>query len=137
MQVETETITVKTDATETLVQITGKIQDVLADASIEEGVCAVMSQHTTAGLLINEPEEGLRRDIIDNLDRLFPKDGSYKHNTRMDDNAHAHLSQIAVSPDHVIPVADGRLQLGTWQEIMLVERDGPRQRTVTVTVLGS
>ena len=85
---------------------------------------------------MNEAEPGLLEDILDYLSGLTRPGGPWRHN-RIDDNAHAHLGQATIGHHASIPLGGGRLLLGTWQRILLVEMDGPRTRRLIVTVLGT
>jgi len=96
-----------------------------------EGVCCVYVQHATAAVVINEnadPNIGL--DLLDALAALVPE-GKWRHD-RIDDNAAAHIKAAILGPGETIPYRDGRLLLGRWQSVMLVELDGPRERRVLV-----
>ena len=115
--------------------ITGEVAKAVSDSGVGDGLVLLFTNHTTTGLYINEPENGLVRDVESVLCRLVPVSGSYLHD-RVDDNAASHIQSILLSPSLVVPVEGGRLSMGTWQSIFLAERDGPRTRTVTIRVLG-
>ena len=122
------TFEVRTDDRVTTVDITDRVAETLpADA---EGTVTVFVQHTTAGLSINEAESRLLSDIERALEVLVSETG-WDHD-QLDGNADAHLRSMLLGRDVTVPVTDGRLDLGTWQSILLVECDGPRTRTVTV-----
>ncbi len=113
----------------TSVDVTDRVAGQLpADAN---GTCTVFVRHTTAGLSVNEAEPRLLEDIETALAALVPETG-WEHD-ELDGNADAHLRSMLLGRDVTVPVADGRPDLGTWQSILLVECDGPRTRTVTVT----
>lgn len=95
--------------------------------------CLVFVPHTTAAITINEFEPNIKQDYSDFFSRLAPP-ADYLHN-KVDDNAEAHLLSAIINSSVVIPVQDGELALGTWQRILLVEGDGPRDRSVYVQVL--
>lgn len=120
---------VSTDAAVEVVDITDQVSAILPTE--HTGTCTVFVPHTTAGVTINEPESGLLTDIERLLRSLVPDDDDYTHD-RIDDNATAHLRSILLGSDVTVPVTDGRLDLGTWQSILLVEGAGPRQRRVRV-----
>lgn len=96
------------------------------------GTCTVFVRHTTAGVVVNEAESRLLSDVESFFADLVP-DGEWEHD-RIDDNAASHLRALLLGPSVTIPVADGQLDLGTWQSVLLVECDGPRTRTVSVRV---
>ncbi|MEF8780650.1 MAG: secondary thiamine-phosphate synthase enzyme YjbQ [Haloferacaceae archaeon] len=110
--------------------VTDRVEGVLpADA---DGVATVFVRHTTAGVVVNEPESGLLGDVESFLSELVPDEG-WSHD-RIDDNADAHLRAMLLGESVTVPVRDGELALGTWQAVLLVECDGPRSRTVDVVV---
>lgn len=116
-----------------MIDITERVRAFVGDADIEEGICSVYVAHATAAVVINEnadPNVGV--DILDALDRLVPE-GGWRHD-RIDDNAAAHIKAAILGPGETIPVRDGRLLLGTWQAIMVVELDGPKDRRVILTL---
>ncbi|MDY6778502.1 MAG: secondary thiamine-phosphate synthase enzyme YjbQ, partial [Candidatus Nanohaloarchaea archaeon] len=122
-----------------LVRITDEIQSFVREAVIDEGILLVFSQHTTAGIIVNEDEPGLQEDVLTHLDEVAPPDNEYRHNQRgpgHDENADSHLKTIMTGADAVLPVENSRIQLGTYQQIFLVETDGPRERTVGCYLLG-
>ena len=121
------------DRTE-VVDVTDRVADEIPDDAT--GVCTVFVRHTTAGVVLQESESGLLADIEDFVENLVPSDGDYRHD-RIDDNADAHLRATVLGESVSVPVEDGELALGTWQAVLFVECDGPRRRTVEVTVTES
>ena len=123
--------TVETERRMQVIDVTDRIESIIpADAS---GLCTVFVRHTTVGVCVNEGEPQLLRDVEAFLGDVVADDG-WRHD-ELDDNADAHLRALLVGSDVTIPVEDGRLALGTWQSVLLVECDGPRRRTVSVTLL--
>lgn len=118
-----------------LVNITEQVEEVVEKSGVKNGLCLVYAPHATVAIIANEDEPGLKQDIINWLEREFPRNGSWKHNL-IDDNASAHLASAFSSSYRLFPVKDGRLIRGTWQSIFLVEMDGPRRRRILVEVLG-
>ena len=117
-----------------LINITSEIQKVLAESKVAEGICLVFVPHATAALLLNEDEEGFKADVETLLENWMPE-GDWEHN-RIDNNATAHLASAFIGQSKAVPIVGGRLQLGTWQEIFLVELDGPRgSRRVIVKII--
>lgn len=111
------------------------ITDMISSAkTIKDGVIVIHIPHTTAGLMINENESNLRKD----MERFFGSlaKGEWQHNT-IDNNAEAHLVSSTLNSSISIPVESGELALGTWQSILFVELDGPRQRSVYLKELES
>ena len=108
-------------------QVTGEV------AAIETGICTVFVHHTTAALSINEAEPRLLDDIKEFVTTLSAPDG-WVHDA-LDGNADAHLRTSLIGRSVSIPIRDGELALGTWQSILLIEGDGPRKRSVSVTAV--
>ena len=116
-----------------MIDITSHVADVVRQAGNETAVCSVYVPHATAAIAINEnADANLCDDVLRALDKLVPQ-GIWRHD-RIDDNGAAHIKACFLGPGEVVPVRNGRLLLGTWQAIMLVEFDGPRERRVVVTV---
>lgn len=115
------------------IDLTADVARVVAEAGVEEGTCTVFVPHATAAIVINENDDpNLCTDLLDALGKLVPE-GVWRHD-RVDNNGAAHIKAAILGPSETIPVRNGRLQLGTWQAIMLVDLDGPRQRRVIVAV---
>ena len=126
-------ITVRSRERYEVIDLTSEVARLVAEAGIEEGICSVYVPHATAAIVINENDDpNLCTDLLDALDKLVP-DGMWRHD-RVDRNGAAHIKAAILGPGEAIPVRDGRLLLGTWQAVMLVDLDGPRQRRVIVTV---
>src|SRR5689334_24730376 len=116
-----------------MLDITREVARIVADSQGKEGLCSVYVTHATAAIVINENDDpNLCEDVLDALDKLIPE-GKWRHD-RVDDNGAAHIKAALLGPGETIPVRNGELVLGTWQAIMLVELDGPRDRRVIVTV---
>ncbi|NJE29668.1 YjbQ family protein [Thermococcus sp. 18S1] len=117
-----------------IVDITPEVQRLVYRSGVKHGIAVVFVRHTTTGLMINEAEGGLLRDIKARMKELVPEDAGYAHD-RIDSNAHAHLrATLFLNPEVVVPIDGAELQLGTWQRILFIELDGPRRRKVQVMV---
>lgn len=128
-----ETLRVRTRKKFEVVDLTREVADVVARAAVAEGICTVFVRHATAAIIINEnADPGFRLDVVAALDKLFPE-GIWEHD-KVDDNGAAHLKAAFLGPSETIPIRDGRLLLGRWQGIALVECDGPREREIVVDV---
>lgn len=124
------------------IDLTDYINEHLRVNAVESGTVTVFSQHTTAAIKINEAEELLVEDFKQMLRELCPSERGYNHNDMSrrkppiapDErpNAHSHLMHLLLSTSETIPVIDGRLALGTWQRVFMVELDGPRERQVVI-----
>ena len=124
---------VRTTRRETLVDVTHQVAELVRAGALSVGAVVVSSPHTTAGITVNEnADPDVARDILAGLEPLCPREGDWRH---FEGNSDAHLKTALVGSSATLPVADGRLELGTWQAIYLAEFDGPRTRRVTVTLL--
>lgn len=126
-------IEVQTSQETELVDITERVKEIVRGAGARDGFCVIHALHTTTGIIVNENEARLREDILSALDKAVPKGAGYQHD-QIDHNAHSHLRAILLGPSATIPIENGSLALGTWQSIFLVELDGPRKRTVHISV---
>ncbi len=119
-----------------LIDITPQAVTFVEKGNVKNGICVISVPHATAAVIANEHEEGLMRDILTKLEGLFPVSSRYSHNV-IDDNADAHLASAVLGHSRVFPIVDGRLVRGTWQNIFLVELDGPRsKRDVVLQLIG-
>jgi len=135
MGIKQKSLSVQThDRVETQ-DITAEVTRFLRESGFSEGMVFVYCPHATAAIFLNEDEPRLQRDVLNFVKRLVPSSESYEHNA-IDDNAAAHLAAILVGNCVAIPVAAGRLGTGTWQQVLLLELDGPRRRTVNLVGLG-
>ena len=113
--------------------LTDKVQNIVANSGVKNGLAHVFAPHATGILILTEYEPSLMADLKDALEKLIPKRASYRHPS----NAHSHLRSLFLCPDRTLPVVDGRVVLGTWQSLVFVETDVyPRQRTIVVQVIG-
>ena len=120
-----------------VVDITPGVASVVNTAGVDHGVVTVFATGSTVAVTTMEYEPGGVHDLQELLDRLIPSAGNYEHNRlNHDTNSHAHLRAAVIGPSETIPIVEGHLQLGTWQQVVLIDFDDrPRQRTVTVQVL--
>jgi secondary thiamine-phosphate synthase enzyme len=124
---------IRTTAKREMIDLTARVAEVAAQSGLEEGLCSVYTPHATAAIVVNENDDpNVCVDVLDALDRLVPA-GIWRHD-RVDGNAASHIQASILGPGETIPVRQGKLQLGTWQAVMLVELDGPRERRVIVTL---
>ena len=118
-----------------LVDITEQVTAFVRECNIESGISLVNSPHSTTAIIVNEHESGLMRDILHKVQEEFPKDNSWLHD-KIDDNTDAHLASSFLGHSKTFPIKNGRLYRGTWQNIFLLELDGPRTRHITCQVMG-
>ncbi len=112
-----------------------RIQAALDAQDVTDGMLLVSVPHTTCAVTLNEPEPGLLEDLAQALERLVPWRGPYAHNQGAEDNAAAHVRAALLGHQVMVPIVNGRLQVGVWQDVLLVECDGPRTRTVELRLL--
>jgi secondary thiamine-phosphate synthase enzyme len=121
-----------------MTDLTARIAEVARESGISTGVAQVFSVGSTSAVSVVEFEPGLCRDVPEQLDRLLPPSRDYGHEQAWHDgNGHSHLQATMLGPSLAVPIADGELVLGTWQQVFHLECDvKPRRRTVVVTILG-
>ncbi len=125
-------LTVRTNARVELVDITGEVARVVAHSGVRTGLCNLFVTHTTAAIIVSENwDPDVTSDLLRHLERLVPRDGGFRH---AEGNAQAHILSVMLGTSINIPVREARLALGRWQGVMLAEFDGPRERTVIVSV---
>jgi secondary thiamine-phosphate synthase enzyme len=139
-------IPVETGRSTEFIDITERIEAFVCEAGIRDGLVNVQTLHTTTAILVNEHEPLLLTDFASLLDRMAPSDALYQHDNMAArtvnvapgerPNGHAHCRALLMGSSASLNVAEGRLQLGRWQRVFLVEMDGPRCREVSVLVLG-
>lgn len=119
------------------INITPQVKAALAESGIREGFCLVNAMHITASVFINDDESGLHRDFERWLEKLAPEKphDQYDHNT-FEDNADAHLKRSVMGREVVVAVTEGKLDLGTWEQIFYGEFDGMREKRVLVKIIG-
>ncbi len=126
-----EEFLVKTTRKFQVIDITSKVREIVERGGTLEGLCCVFVPHATAAIAINEnADPNIGEDLLESLAKLIPE-GVWRHD-RIDDNGAAHIKAAIVGPSETVPVKNRKLQLGTWQGLMLVEFDGPRERKVFV-----
>ena len=130
-----QVITVSTSKSQEMVDITKQVSLIVKKSSVKDGICHVYAMHATAAIVVNEnADPDICLDTIDALNKLVAK-GIWRHD-KIDGNADAHIKASILGPSETIPVKEGKLLLGKWQAISLFELDGPRERSIAVTVLG-
>jgi secondary thiamine-phosphate synthase enzyme len=136
--VHTSELRLSTQGDAAVIDITERLREAVAEAGIAEGQASAFVRGSTAAITTMEHEPGGVHDLQALLDRLIPAGGDYEHNRlNHDTNSHAHQRASLIGPSEVVPVAAGRLALGTWQQVVLIDFDDrPRERTVVVQVIG-
>ena len=119
-----------------LVNITETVETVVKKSQVQEGFCLVSAMHVTAGIWINDDEEGLWQDFWELLERLVPSGAPYKHHLTGEDNGEAHLKRSLVGHQAMLPITKGALDLGPWEQVFYAEFDGRRKKRVVVKIIG-
>lgn len=136
MKLYSETLTVQTDKHRELFDITPQVKAALQKSEIHAGMALVSSLHINAAVIVHEDETGLHEDLWAWLDKLAPCGDDYRHGHKFDSNAGVNLQALLLHHQVVIPVAEGRLDLGPWQSVFFVELDGGRPKRYTIKLLG-
>jgi len=118
------------------INITDEISNFVAESGVREGLVLVSAMHITASVYINDDEDGLIADIDEWLDKLAPTRPDYRHHLTGEDNADAHLKNLLLHHQVLVPITEGRLTLGTWQQIFYAEFDGQRSKRMIVKIIG-
>lgn len=129
-----EFIEVSTESKNQLINITDKVEEVIEKSKVENGLVLIFSLHTSSAILVNENEEGLKKDWFGFLEKITS--GMEFSHDKLDNNACAHLASGLIGNEKVFPIEKGKMVKGTWQSIFLAEFDGPRQRKVLIKVIG-
>jgi thiamine phosphate synthase YjbQ (UPF0047 family) len=144
--------TFNTERRREFVRITGDVQAAVDESGVSEGMVLVSAMHITAGVWVNDDEPGIQEDALEWLDKLappswsepandtarslLPDPGDYRHHRGGEDNGDAHLKNLLVHHQVVLPITDGRLDLGPWQAVFYTEFDGRRPKRLVIKVLG-
>lgn len=138
MEIRTTEIALTTRGDGHAVDITARVQATVDETGVADGQATVFVRGSTAAITTMEFEPGGVQDLQEMLERLIPTHGDYEHNRlNHDTNSHAHQRASLIGASETVPVLDGRLALGTWQQLVLIDLDDrPRERTVVVQVLG-
>src|SRR3954467_3017379 len=152
MKTHTAYMTFNTTRRRELIRITEEVQAAVDEAGIKEGMVLASAMHITAGVWVNDDEPGLHEDVLEWLDKLappgwsapandvaealLPDSGDYRHHRGGEDNADAHLKNLLVHQQAIVPVTAGRLDLGPWQQVFYCEFDGRRPKRVVIKAMG-
>lgn len=118
------------------INITSEVENILKKSGIQEGMILVSAMHITAGVYVNDAEQGLIQDIDEWLEKLAPFKADYRHHRTGEDNGDAHLKSLLIHHEVIVPVTAGKLDLGPWQQIYYAEFDGMRKKRVLLKVMG-
>ncbi len=136
MKSHTEYLWFNTKKKHEFINITAELEKALAQAAIREGLVLASAMHITAGVYINDAEDGLIADIEEWLEKLAPFRADYRHHRTGETNGDSHLKNLLVGHQVIVPVTQGKLDLGPWQQIYYAEFDGQRRKRVLIKVIG-
>ena len=136
MKFLTEYLWLNTKKHREYVNITPQVEKCVAKSGMKEGMVLVSAMHITASVYVNDAESGLIRDIDEWLQRLAPEGPDYQHHRTGERNGDAHLKNLLMHHQVILPITDGSLDLGPWQQVYYAEFDGQRRKRVVVKVMG-
>jgi secondary thiamine-phosphate synthase enzyme len=136
MIVFTDYLFFKTEQRQEFVRITDQVAAIVHASGVREGMALVSAMHITAGVYVNDWEEGLIEDFQAWLERLAPAGLPYRHHQTGEDNADAHLKRTIMGHQVILPITAGKLDLGPWEQLFYAEFDGQRRKRVVVKVMG-
>jgi secondary thiamine-phosphate synthase enzyme len=136
MRSHTEYLNFHTKKRREFVHITPQVEAAVAKSGIQEGLALVSAMHITAAVYVNDNESGLIHDITEWLEQLAPAKPDYRHHQSGEDNADAHLKNLILHHQVLLPITRGRLDLGPWQAVFYAEFDGQRDKRVIVKLIG-
>jgi secondary thiamine-phosphate synthase enzyme len=136
MRSHTEYLTFNTRKHREYINITPKVQTALATSGIKEGMVLVSAMHITAGVYVNDAEDGLISDIDQWLEQMAPYQDGYRHHQTGETNGDSHLKSLLVHHQVIVPVTNGKLDLGPWQQVYYAEFDGQRPKRLIIKVMG-
>ncbi|MBI3292516.1 MAG: YjbQ family protein [Elusimicrobia bacterium] len=136
MKSTTEYLWFSTKDRRELINITDEVGKIVTKSSVKEGFCLVSAMHITAGIWVNDEEDGLKADLMELLDQLAPFGKDYRHHRTGEDNGDAHLKRTLMHHQAVLPITKGKLDLGPWEQVFYAEFDGQRKKRVVIKVIG-
>jgi len=136
MKTATEYIWVNTKKLREFINLTDRVQEFVTKSSINEGFVLVSAMHITAGVYVNDAESGLIADIEEWLEKLAPYRSDYRHHRTGETNGDAHLKSLLIHHEVIVPITDGKLDLGHWQQIYYAEFDGQRNKRIILKAMG-
>jgi secondary thiamine-phosphate synthase enzyme len=136
MKSHTVYLTFKTKKRKEIVPITDQIEHIIHDSGIQEGFALVSAMHITASVIVNDEEPGLWKDILEWVEQVAPENPNYRHHRTGEDNGDAHLKNLLLHHQVILPITNGRFDAGPWQRVFYCEFDGQRNKRVIVKVIG-
>lgn len=136
MKFHTKYLTITTQQHREYVNITSEVEDALRESGIREGMILVSAMHITAAVYVNDAESGLIQDIDAWVEELAPFRPDYRHHRTGETNGDSHLKSLLLHHEVIVPVTNGRLDFGPWQQIYYAEFDGQRPKRLIIKVMG-
>lgn len=136
MRFLTEYLWFNTEKHREYINITNDVEEIVRKSKIKEGMVLVSAMHITAGIYVNDAEYGLIKDIDEWLEELAPFDINYNHHKTGETNGDSHLKSLLTGHEVIVPITNGELDFGPWQQIYYAEFDGQRRKRVIVKVMG-
>jgi secondary thiamine-phosphate synthase enzyme len=136
MKTATEYIWVNTKKLREFINLTDRVQEFVTKSDINDGFVLVSAMHITAGVYVNDAESGLIADIEEWLEKLAPYQSDYRHHRTGETNGDAHLKSLLIHHEIIVPITDGKLDLGPWQQIYYAEFDGQRNKRIILKAMG-
>jgi secondary thiamine-phosphate synthase enzyme len=136
MRSHTKYLTFNTKKRRDYLNITDEVARAVAESGVQEGFALVSAMHITASVYVNDAEDGLIQDIDEWLEKLAPTRPDYRHHQTGEDNGDAHLKNLLMHHQVLLPITSGELDLGTWQQVYYAEFDGQRRKRVIIKIIG-
>ena len=136
MKSHTEYLWFNTKQQREYINITEEVEKAVAKSGIQEGMALVSAMHITAGVYVNDAEDGLIADIDEWVEKLAPSGRNYRHHRTGETNGDAHLKNLLIGHEVIVPITKGKLDVGPWQQIYYAEFDGQRKKRILIKVLG-
>ena len=136
MKTHTDYLWMNTKKQKEIINITDQVQEIVKKSGVKEGLALVSAMHITASVFVNDEEPGIKQDLLEWAEKLAPFRKDYQHHLTGESNADAHLKSILFHHEIVVPITEGKLDFGPWQQIFYGEFDGQRRKRVIVKVMG-
>ena len=136
MKSHTSYLTFNTKQRKEIVPITSEVERIIRESGIQEGLALVSAMHITAAVIVNDEEPGLWHDIMDWVEQVAPENPNYLHHRTGEDNGDAHLKNLLLHHQVILPITSGRFDAGPWQRIFYCEFDGQRSKRVIIKIIG-
>lgn len=136
MKTLTDYLWFETKSRRELINITERLQKLVAESGVFDGMCLVSAMHITSAIWVNDEERGLKKDLMEWLEVLAPARPDYLHHQTGEDNADAHLKRTLLHHQAILPITANKLDLGPWEQVFYAEFDGQRRKRVVIKIMG-